>query len=362
MDVINIINNIQKIKGYLIFFCVCPFFMGCLDSKKSITPILGYENEKAVRVSFKSEGDITEFSIYRSDNQNVSILGSFSEKEDSLIFTPAIPFQSGHEFGISYQGKQLAKFKVKPNEVHKVPELLAYYPRHDTVPVNILKSYLIFSQPMQYVGNPLKYIRVFDQTEDKEVFPFLDLEAELWDKDHKRLTLWFDPGRIKTGLIPNTEKGLPLKVGHTYDIVIDKNWKSSNGNSLLQSYTKTIHVIGRDIKSPRLDNWIITAPQKNTNHPIKISFNEVLDPILALESIKLFRGDIPVSGTLKPSETDDAVLFAPNEPWKVGSYHLLINPILEDLAGNNFYHLFDSDLGKPIPKKEISTRIGFEIQ
>lgn len=327
-----------------------------------MTPIVEYQNDKAVRVKFKLEGAHKELNVYRLKNTNIPILGSFSKENGYISFTPVLPFSTGQEFGIAHKGKQIARFKVESKERTKVPELLAIYPRQDTVPVNLLKMYLEFSEPMQHVGNPLDFITVFDKTEQTEVHPFLDLEAELWNADHTRLTLWFDPGRIKTDLIPNKEKGLPLKQKHTYDIIIDKNWKSAYGVPFEESYSKTIHVIGKDLESPNPENWTIVAPQKETKDALTIYFNEALDPILALESIKLFDGDKPLSGNLNLVKKDNAILFEPSHLWEAGDYRILIHPILEDLAGNNLKNLFDSDIRHQNAKKEIQTVLEFSIQ
>ena len=362
MDVICIENSIQKIKGFLVFFCVMSILFGCQDTEKSVAPILEYQNDKAVRVSFKGNGNANEFSVYLLNKKNSPILGSFSEKDGYISFTPVIPFSNAHEFGIAYKKKQITSFKVGTPRAKKVPELLVIHPWHDTVPVNILKMYLEFSQPMQHVGSPLDFITVFDKTDKLEVDPFLDIEAELWNKNRTRLTLWFDPGRIKTDLIPNREKGLPLKQGHSYIITIDKKWKSANGVPLAQLYSKTVHVVGKDMKSPNPGNWTIASPKKNTKSLLKIDFNEILDPILALESIKLFHGDIPLSGNLKLSNKGKTMLFEPSDFWKAGHYSILIHPILEDLAGNNLHNLFDADLRNPNKNNEMVTVLEFSIR
>lgn len=362
MDVIIIANSLQKIKSFLVFFCVASLLYGCIDPKSTITPVVEYQNDQAIGVSFKSEEDIKEFSLHQTSIPNVSILGNFSKKKGNITFTPVIPFSQAHEYSIAHKGKQIATFIVENEWDTKAPELLAIYPRRDTVPVNILKIYLEFSKPMQHVGSPLDFITVRDITTDIKVMPFLDLEAELWNKDHTRLTLWFDPGRIKTDLIPNKEKGLPLKENHSYSIHIDQRWKSANGIPLVSSYSKTIHVVGKDVKSPFPGNWTLAIPNKNSQSPVKIHFNETIDPILALESIRLFREDISVPGNFKLSNTDDVILFEPSHFWEVGDYTLLINPILEDLSGNNLQKLFDSDLKRSSPKRNIDNLIEFSIQ
>ncbi len=361
MDVIITKKKVQKIKGFLVFFYAVLLPFGCQNTE-TMTPTVEYENDKAVRVLFKGKGDSDEFSVYLNDNRNSPILGSFSEKNGFICFTPVLPFSKTHEFGIAQNGKQIANFKVNTTQTTRVPELLVIHPKHDTVPVNILKIYLEFSEPMQHVGSPLDFITIFDTTDSIEVYPFLDVAVELWNKSHTRLTLWFDPGRIKTDLIPNKEKGLPLKESHSYSITIDKNWKSEKGVPLGQSYSKSIHVIGKDMERPNPSNWVITSPEKNTNSPLQISFNEILDPVLALESIQLFHGDSALSGNLELSHDGKTMLWEPYDVWKAGDYRIVIHPILEDLAGNNLHSLFDTDLRKPNSNNEMVSSLEFTIQ
>jgi len=361
MDVITVRNHLKKIKGFLIFFYGVALLFGCHGHQKTTIPILEYKNNRAVSVSFRIKGDLNEIKVYRLEKPNIPILGHFSEKEDLIVFTPVIPFMSDQEFGISLQGKPAASFKVARIPTEEGPEVAIIHPKKDTIPVNQLKIYLEFSEPMQHVGNPLEFIHVFDITEKVEVFPFLDLEAELWNKDHTQLTLWFDPGRIKTGLIPNKEQGLPLKENHSYSIEIDKEWQSATGIPLKYSYSKTIHVGEKDVKRPNLRKWQVTIPEKNTKSPLKINFNEVLDPILALEGIKLIYGGNPLSGQLKLTDLDRMIRFEPNGPWKVGEYQILVNPILEDMAGNTLQHPFDSDLRISELNKEFDSIIAFQI-
>ncbi len=361
MDVTNTVNTLQKIKSSLVFFCVLSFLFGCRNTEEAITPIVEYEDTTAVRVFFKSERALKGFSVYHIKNKDIPILGDFSEKNGYVSFTPALPFSNGQQFGIALNGEPIARFKIASKKGKKVPKLVTICPRRDTVPVNILKMYLEFSEPMQHVDNALDFITVFDKMENTKVYPFLDLEAELWNANRTRLTLWFDPGRIKTNLIPNREKGLPLKKNHSYLITIDKNWKSANGIPLGKPYSKIIHVGGKDTKSPNPDGWTITFPKKKTKSPLIINFNETLDPILALESIKVFTGNIPLSGTMELSNNDNTMLFKPSDFWKVGDYRILIHPVLEDLAGNNLHNLFDSDVRNQKAKNPINTTLEFSI-
>ena len=50
---------------------------------------------------------------------------------------------------------------------------------------------------------------------------FLALDQELWDPVRRRITLLFDPGRVKRGVRTNLESGAPLVAGRRYRLVID---------------------------------------------------------------------------------------------------------------------------------------------
>ncbi|WP_343486190.1 hypothetical protein [Allomuricauda sp. d1] len=356
-------NRVKKrIKVFLVFF-YAGILLGCQEAEKPISVAVNFQDGKAVSVAFFHRGDSDSLNFFLVGNSDTPILGELKSDKSSHLFTPVVPFSSYQEYQIAYKGEAIAKFKVEPVETNIAPEILTIYPSRDTLPVNLLKMYFIFSQPMQHVGSPSDFITVFDETENKEVSPFLELEAELWNNDHQRLTLWLDPGRIKTDLIPNTEKGLPLKENHNYELVINKDWKSSQGTSLLQSHSKHFYVAARDVQKPNAENWMITVPQKNTVSPLKIDFQEPLDAILAQESIAIYKGDTIVEGVLSLTEKEKMMEFRPETAWANGEYNIFINPILEDLAGNNLNHLFDTDLKKENNTSNITEqRIGFVIK
>ena len=55
---------------------------------------------------------------------------------------------------------------------------------------------------------------------------------ELWDPSQTRLTVLFDPARIKRGLVPNAQLGLPLRAGRRYRLEIDSAWPDAQGVAL----------------------------------------------------------------------------------------------------------------------------------
>ncbi|MEM8960927.1 MAG: hypothetical protein AAGD38_05575 [Acidobacteriota bacterium] len=80
------------------------------------------------------------------------------------------------------------------------------YPTADRLPANLLRAYVYFTEPMDRVGM-LSSIDLLDA--DGEVVPgvFLANRHDLFSPDGRRLTLIFDPGRVKTGLAARDPRG-----------------------------------------------------------------------------------------------------------------------------------------------------------
>ncbi len=327
----------------MVFFCFL-LIVSCQKTVDAIVVSVNYKNDKAVSISFISDISSNDFSVHLKDNKT-AVLGDFSLDKGAHTFTPIIPFSGGQEYQLNHLDKTMASFIAENNTITEIPELAAIYPTTDTVPENMLKMYFVFSKPMQEVGKSLDFIKVFNKITNKEVEVFLELETELWNREHTILTLWLDPGRIKTDLIPNKEKGLPILESNEYIITIDNNWKDAGGNTLKQEYSKNLYVIKRDAKNPSVNDWEITIPKKETTNPLIIDFKESLDAILAQETIQIYNAENElVLGELRLKNNEQILEFESIGNWHKGNYFIIVESRLEDLAGNNLNHLFDVDL------------------
>jgi hypothetical protein len=258
----------------------------------------------------------------------------------------------------------LKSFTIQAVKGSIMPEVVKIYPSTDKVPENLLKIYIQFSLPMQEVGNALDFIRVTDESDGKTVDIFLRLESELWNKEHDLLTLWLDPGRIKTGLIPNMSQGLPLTAGHTYTVDILTDWKSANGQRLEEAYKKTFHVGQKDTIRPDPGNWDLQLPRADSREALELSFTENLDAILLRESLYFQDADgKDIAGFYQWDSLENSVKYVPFKNWHKGVYSLLVNSKLEDLAGNSLTRLFDEQLEEkaPVPGDTIATKRQFRI-
>jgi len=352
MDVILHKIQSKKAKFLLVFFSVL-YFASCVSEQKPTQVELLYKDDKAISASFSKKAPNNELDVFVKGN-STAILGKFSSADNEHIFTPVIPFTNGQEYIIKHNGKLLAEFKVAAFK-SSTPKLKAIYPSADSVPQNLLKMYFVFSEPMQEVGKAIDFITIYDNTSRENQQVFLELPSELWNKEHTRLTLWLDPGRIKTALIPNKKEGLPLKEGHHYTLTVAKNLKSAKGIVLDKTYTKNFVVIASDRKQPNSTLWSISAPTKGSRDKLEINFNEPMDAILALETISIQNNDNEIiNGTFELKSQEQKLNLYPEKPWNKGSYEITILSILEDLAGNNLNHLFDSSVQKTSEEKETS--------
>ena len=304
--------------------------------------------------------------ILKGDNNQQPVLGIYKKNGSRFTFTPIIPFNAGQSYEVIEDGNDYLEFTVEKElkQEREATKLLKIYPEVDTVPENLLKMYFTFSKPIQQSEQFLDFVTVFDQKTKEPLKIFLPLENELWNKDHTEITLWLDPGRIKQDLIPNKELGKPIINRKTYEIVLLNTLRDADGERINQEYRKIITVAERDGKKPTINDWELTIPAKNTKESIGISFGEALDANMLTETIQVFTIDnVLIDGNFLTSKKSNSTLFVPKELWKQGNYKVVIDSKQEDLAGNNFNRLFDTDLqAKKSLKPSATQEILFTVE
>jgi hypothetical protein len=222
------------------------------------------------------------------------------------------------------------------------------YPTTDRLPMNQLKLYLHFSAPMRQ-DRASKHVKLLEQPSGREVpDAFLQFDKELWDPDRTRLTIFFDPGRIKRGLLPNLQLGLPLQEGRRYRLQVGRDWQDASGAPLVEDYLKEFEVVAVDRVSPDIDNWNLSSPKPHSKLPLIVRFSEPLDHGLLQRLLVVFdANDDPLRGEIEVRQHEKQWEFHPVNPWAEGEYTLKVDTWLEDLAGNNLRRLFDVDLKDP---------------
>ncbi len=307
-----------------------------------------------------------------------AILGSYSTDESSLIFTPRFRFVPGLTYEAQfnfpllysmlaekppYPSKDILSlsFTIDDLTSHPPTRVTQIYPTSSELPMNQLKLYLHFSGNMQK-GQAYDNIQLFHSTGEAVEAPFLEIPQELWNSNGNRLTVLFDPGRIKRDLAPNLQMGLPLQEGRSYRLVIDKSWKDQFGNSLQREFVKEFKVVAVDRESPNPEKWKKVLPKAGTRDPIQLHFGEALDHALLQRMIwVLTEKNEQVEGSISITNVEKTWQFTPVEPWAEAEFNIAIDSRLEDLAGNSISRLFDTDLSKDTVSEERTIYIPISL-
>jgi hypothetical protein len=293
-------------------------------------------------------------------SERTPIVGGYRVSDKTIQFQPRFPLVRGLRYrarfdpsrlnGSSAPGPITALFSL-PATVSPRTSVTRVDPSATTVPENLLKFYLHFSAPMSR-GAVYKNIHLFGPSGQPVDLPFLELGEELWDSTGTRLTLLIDPGRIKRGLKPREESGPVLEQGKRYALVIDSAWPDANGNPLAAAYTKKFLAGPPDETAPDPKTWRIDLPEVGSTAPLTVRLPEPLDRALLEHVVSLAdpAGQV-VAGRIIVA--DDALTWQlrPKHAWTAGSYRLVVETRLEDLAGNSIGRPFEVDLFEPIPEQ-----------
>lgn len=367
----DLINN-KKIRFHFIWSLVFSFLLiGCADKKKETLSVnIQWNGNRAesIVVPLKLLPYIPKDSIelllqIQLANTNAPILGEYIITEDAVVFQPLIAFTRGLKYQVRLRDNLLSEIEIPLNNAQPAPEVVAIYPSSDTVPLNLLKIYIVFSKPMQE-GQSLNNIAVIKNGKDTIPSIFLDLQPELWNKERTILTLWLDPGRIKRDLQPNKKMGLPLEQGGSYQIIVKQNWQDMEADSLAFIYRKEFMVGLWDNSSPDIRDWTMVIPKSGSNEPLKIELHESLDYLLLKNTFRIIDSKGNVIKTVIETDSEEMVLnLIPSVAWSSGDYIVEIESRLEDLAGNNLNRLFDREITNKSKElqKEIYT-MSFHIK
>ena len=181
------------------------------------------------------------------------------------------------------------------------------------------------------------------------------------------MTVLFDPGRIKRGVLPRDEVGSALVEGGSYTLVVDKDWRDANGNPMQIPYAKSFRVVSEARNGIDLKAWRVQPPNAHTIEPLVIDFPAPLDFALLHRLIEVHASHTRLEGTISVVQQEKQWRFTPVSPWSAGSYAIHVDTALEDVAGNRVGRPFDVDTFEPITAKvvrkteSIAFRCSFEV-
>lgn len=284
--------------------------------------------------------------VFRGDAKT-PLFGNVTHEGKAVCFAPALPFVPGETYRVEFQTADGAwstqSLRLEPAKAGAPTVRLAPMPA--VLPANALKLYLHFSQPMEQ-GVFLERLTLHRQ--DGSVVQGAFRETELWSPDGKRLTLWLHPGRQKTGVNLNTDEGPVLREGETHTLKVAASWRSDKGAALGKETSFAITAAVADHACPEPQRWQISTPKAGTRDALRIDFDEALDPAMLASALGVNRGKTRLSGVVQVAPDARSWSFTPGGAWSAGAYWLEIDPLLEDLAGNNLLGPFEVDRDQPV--------------
>jgi hypothetical protein len=305
------------------------------------------------------------FAVYAGSGDVQPMLGSYTVANGELAFHPRFPLAAGvHYRAVFKPGPVEAIFdgpRIATNPLTRVDRI---YPSTDVLPSNALRLYVYFSAPMSR-GEAWQHIHLVDTDTNQRVeIPFLELEQELWDQNNQRLTVLFDPGRIKRGLVPTTTIGPAVVEGKHYKLVIDREWHDARGVSLMEGFEKSFRGGPSDRVPPEPKTWRVTAPKAGTKDPLAIVFTKPMDYVLLQRMIGIFGQHGEVPGTIEVASNETEWRFTPREAWTPGDYRITADNTLEDISGNHLDRPFDVDIFETVTRHiaTTSTSLPFSIR
>jgi hypothetical protein len=296
----------------------------------------------------------TAFHIAVAASDAIPVVGRYGVRDSVLEFTPRFPFDQGRDYvarldPLALTPSRTARASLSQSLRLPAPDatpttrVVRILPTADVLPANHLRIYIEFSAPMSR-GAGLPFVHLIDDTGMEVEATFLPLEGDFWSPDHTRYTLFFDPGRVKTGIKPNVDLGRALVPGRRYTLRVDSTWRDGEGRELVSPYEQKFRAGPMDVTPIAPAAWSIVAPRAGTRDPLVVKFPEPLDHGLLRRGLDVEFAMRPVAGDIEIGPREREWRFTPSAAWAGGNYELVALDILEDLAGNRIGRKFEVDL------------------
>jgi Bacterial Ig-like domain len=303
-----------------------------------------------------------------SSNALPALSGRYEFIDNGLQFTTRYPLNPRVQYSVEISSALLGDnaaskkllFTPNPQPQQSTSRVVAIYPTSDTLPENLLKFYIHFSGPMSRGEAYGRIHLMHGEVEVKD--PFLELGEELWDRDQQRFTLFVHPGRIKRGVKPREDDGLPMTNGNEYRLLIDAQWLDADRRPLAKAFEKKFKIVAADEQQPSPERWKIETPKAGTQSVVMLTFNEPMDHAMLQRvlTVRDSRGKA-VEGKVDIANQETQWLFTPNKQWNRGTYAIEIATNLEDLCGNSIARPFETALQTDVASVEAPRLIAVEF-
>ena len=301
------------------------------------------------------------------------VLGTYAVSDDAIHFSPLFDFDPGRSYRVVFDPARLPPrlngvtgvwrsrlieetVREPAPEQRPATTVVEVYPTADVVPENLLRLYISFSAPMSFRGGT-DHVHLLDGDGHVVEDPFLPLDVALWNETRTRYTLLFDPGRVKRGILPHEQIGRAITQGHTYTLVIEREWRDGSGLPLAEPFSRRFTVGPPDDRAIDPAEWQVSPPPAGTRDPVEVLFRRPLDYALLQRALFVAtpRGEV-VDGDAEIGAAETTWTFTPRAPWRPHEYHLVVWPLLEDPAGNRVGRPFEVDSAEDTPQRGEGSR------
>jgi hypothetical protein len=286
-----------------------------------------------------------------------AVAGRYAVVDRVIRFTPAFPLDEGRQYevvldrgfmppnarGIPEPENSVTVIVGRP-AVERAPSTVVshVYPSGGVVPANQLRLYIHFSAPMDWRSG-FDFVTLLDENGKEVVDAFLPLDADFWNDDRTRYTVFFDPGRVKRGILPNRQMGRALEPGKRYTILVKRDWRDGHGLPLKEDFKHEFRAAAPIERPLSTASWKFAAPSAGTRTPLSVTFPDQLDRGLLQRALGVERDGARLEGEIAIDSGETRWSFTPRDPWRPGNYTLVALAFLEDIAGNRIGRAFEVD-------------------
>lgn len=312
-------------------------------------------------------GWVSVFRIYAGSGDVPPLIGTYAIERGALVFRPKYPISAGVRYRAVFDGPGVRapiekSFDGPTRPTTPSTRVERVYPSAAVLPSNQLRLFIYFSAPMS-TGEAERRIHLLDAS--GQVLPGIFLPGqELWDPKNRRLTMTFDPGRIKRDLISNRSMGPPIVEGRRYTLVIDRDWSDANNLPMTATFRKAFRGGPAVRQPPDPRTWKVTPPAANSRDPLVVGFGRPMNYALLQRMLKVSGPRGEVAGAIGVEREESEWRFTPQGLWAAGGYTLVVDTSLEDLAGNKIGQPFDIDVFDRVTERitTTTTSLAFEIR
>jgi hypothetical protein len=229
-----------------------------------------------------------------------------------------------------------------------VPQVVSISPAARSIPANTLRLYVTFGHPARGTV-ATRDLRLLDDAGRTIDGAFMDFGQDLWSPDGRRLTVLFDPGRVKRGVEGDGESAAPLQVGHSFTVEV-------SGKRFHYQVTPAV----RTAIGPQ--TWRVALPKAESRDALTVTFDREMDDALLRDQLEVedARGR-PQPGQMTASPSGRVWSWRPKHGWRIGVYRIVVGTSLEDVSGNRVGEALDHEVGSPDAPRE-SVAVPFTIK